>query len=136
MTERSGLAVKSITASGAIRGSVIQSAGDITAVKAATFDGVSVFAGVTAKPTLLADLANARKIGSITATSAFLNSTVVASEIGKVAVSGVTGAGPAKFGFYADAIKSYVRAGVPKLTNLTVAGESDMVAPNYQVLIF
>ena len=131
-----GLGVKSITVSGAVRNSVIKSAGDITSIKAATLDGVSVFAGVSAKPTLLADLANARKIGSITASTAFLNTTVVGSEIGKIAVSGVTGAGSAKFGFYADVIKSYVRAGGPKLTNLTTAGESDPVAPNYQVLVF
>ena len=139
VTERSGLAVKSITVSGGIRGSVIQSAGDIASVKAATLDGVSIFAGVTAKPTVLADLASARKIGSIS-TSSFLNTTVVGSEIGKIAVNGVDGVGAAKFGFYANAIKSYVRTGGPKLSNLTgpAAGDTphDTVAPNYEVRVF
>ena len=136
ITERSALAMGAIVVTGSIHNSVIKSSGDITSIKATTFDGASVFAGVSAKPTALADLNAAKNIGTITATAAFLNSVVVGKEIAAVAVSGVTGAGAAKFGFYADAIKSYVRAGGPTLANLTDAGESDPVAPNYQVLIF
>lgn len=136
ITERSALAMGAVTVSGSIKNSVIKSTGDITAIKAATFEGASVFAGVSAKPTALADLNTAKNIGSITATAAFLNSVVVGKEIAAVAVSGVTGAGAAKFGFYADAIKSYVRATGPTLTSLTAAGESDPVGENYQVLVF
>ena len=141
VTERSGLTVTGIAVAGAIRNSIIQSKGDIASLSVGTLDGVNVFAGVTAKPTQLSDLANARNIGSILVKTAFVNSNVVGSELGKVAVAGVNGdSGLAKVGFYADAIKSYVRTGGPKLSNLLTPAPNDEAydtqGANYEVRVY
>ena len=141
VSQESALPVKSIAVGGVIRNAVIQSAGDISAISAGTFDGVDVFAGVSAKPTQISDLVSARNIGSITAKSAFLNTDVIAAQIAKISVAGVNGAsGSGLFGFYADVIKSYVRKGGPKLSNLDAPapdpGAYDPVAPNYEVRVF
>lgn len=141
VSEESGLPVKSISVGGAIRNVAVHTAGGITAITAGTFDGVDIFAGVSAKPTQLSDLASARNIGSITAKTAFLNSDVVAAQIAKIAVAGVNGAsGSGSFGFYADVIKTYVRNGGVKLSNLDAPapdpGAYDPLAPNYEVRVF
>lgn len=141
VSEESGLTVKSISAGGTIRNAVIQCAGEIKAISAGTFDGVNIFAGVSAVPVQLSDLASARNIGSVTAKTAFLNTDVVAAQIAKVAVAGVDGAsGTGLFGFHADVIKSYVRKGGLKLINLDAPapdpGGYDPVAPNYEVRVF
>jgi peptidyl-prolyl cis-trans isomerase A (cyclophilin A) len=140
ITERSGLSVKSIVAK-TIKNSVIKTAGELDSLTAETLDGSSIFAGVTAKPTDAAGLANARNIGSVAVKAAFLNSSIAGAQIGKIAVAGVDGAtGAGKFGFYADVIKSYVRAGGPKLTNVTgpAAGDApvDTAGVNYEVRVF
>lgn len=141
VVDESGITLKSIAVGGTISDLMIKTSGAIDSITAGTFDGVKVFAGVTAKPTQLSDLANARTIGSITAKTAFLKTDVVASQITKVAVAGVDGmSGSGVFGFYADAIKSYVRKGGPKLANLTEpepnTGSYDSVGANYEVRIF
>ncbi len=141
IVDESGLTVKSIAVGGTIRDAMIQTSGAINSIAAGTFDGVKVFAGVSAKPTQLSDLASARTIGSFTTKTAFLNTDVVASQIAKVAVAGVDGmSGTGLFGFYADAIKSYVRKGGTKLANLTEpepdTGSYDSVGANYEVRIF
>ncbi len=137
LTESSGLAVKSITVLGEIRGATIHSTGDLTALTAGTLTDSTITVGVSAIPAALADLANARNIGSITVKTAFSNSTVVAAQIAKASVAGVDGdSGTGKFGFYADAIKSYVRVAGATLKNLDAAGVQDTVGANYEVRIF
>ena len=137
LTESSGLAVKSITVLGEIKGATIHSTGDLTALTAGTLTDTTITAGVSAKPAALADLANARNIGSITVKTALSNSTIVAAQIAKASVAGVAGdSGTGKFGFYADAIKSYVRVSGSVLKNLDAAGVQDTVGANYEVRIF
>ena len=137
LTENSGLTVKSISVGGAIQSATIHTTGELTALTAGTLTDSTISAGISGVPTVLADLASARNIGSITVKTALSNSNIIASQFGKVSVAGVDGAsGSGKFGFYADAIKSYVRAGGPKLSKLTEATVADTVGANYEVRIF
>lgn len=140
VSELSGLTIAAISA-GTIKDSVVSAAGEITSVTVGTLAGTDIFAGITSKPDSLAGFANARNIGAITVKTAFTDSNVVAAQFGKIAVPTVDGnAGTGKFGFYADVIKSYVRGGEKRLTNVTQPSANDTpvdtAGTNYEVRVF
>lgn len=136
----SGVTVNAISAA-TIKDSIIVSVGEIASVTVGTLEATDIFAGLAAKPDSLAGFANARNIGSVTVKTAFLDSNVVAAQFGRISLPSVTGNdGTAKFGFYADVIKSYVRKGGLSLTNVTQPGANDTAVDtagtNYEVRVF
>ena len=138
----------SFTVGGAVKDSTVTAAGNVGAVSLGAIDGSRFFAGVTARPTALADFANARTIASFTikgiagvTTDLFQDSQIAAQTIGAITVKGVSGVGAADFGFVADVIKSYNRVGGVRLAKLTdplkftPPGQADKVGARYLVTI-
>ncbi len=126
-----------LSVGGTLGGATVRTSGEIGSIKLGDIAGSSIFAGVLSKPTVLGDLATGTKIGSFIVSGTMSDSTVAAGTINSVSVSAVDAdAGSTKGGFYADAIKSYVRKGVVTLKNLDSAAKADSVDPNYEVQIF
>ncbi len=124
---------------GALNGATVMLGGDASNVKLGSISDSSFLAGLTAKPAALADLAAGKTISKFTVSGAFSNSTVSAGKFGAISVGSVDAlAGSAGGGFYADAIKSYLRKALPavKLSNLDAATTGDVLSPNYQVQVF
>ncbi len=129
-----------LSVGGALSGSTVKTSGDIATVKLGSISSSSFLAGLSAKPTALADFASARAIAKFTVAGGFADSTIAAGTLGSISIGSVdAAAGTTLGGIYADAIKSYLRKGTPpvKKSNLTTAStNADTLSPNYQVQVF
>jgi hypothetical protein len=126
--------------SGALKGANVRSSGGFTTVSLGSMEGSTFLAGISEKPTLVSDFAVAKNISAFTIRGLMSDSVVAAGRIGTTKVSSVDAtAGTAPWGFYVDALTSYVR-GTVRLANLnqaSVGGDvKDSVAPNYEVRVF
>lgn len=122
---------------GALHGVTVRTSGDVGVVTVGDLSSSQFFAGLAATPTQLSDFAAGDQIVSFTVKGTMSDSTVAAANFTKVNVAAVdANAGTSVSGFYADAIKSYIRKGVKNLASLDAALIADSVAPNYQVQLF
>jgi hypothetical protein len=140
VTVASDARVSQFTVQGTLLNSIVKSFGDINTMKLGSIVGSSVFAGVDAKPDSLGDFASRQTIGSFSVTGNFADSIVAAAQINSIVLGSANKtAGFDKNGFYADAIKSYVRkgAGGTKLTRLDEPGTFDTTETDkFEVVIF
>jgi cyclophilin family peptidyl-prolyl cis-trans isomerase len=126
-----------LSVTGAMRGVQLKTGGDVGTVQVGDLIGSSFFVGMTSKPDDLSDFAAGKTIANFTVKGTMSDSVVAAAKINVVSVAAVdANPGSEVGGFYADAIKSYVRKGVVKKTNLDAAAIADTVLPNYQVQVF
>lgn len=129
--------LNTLSVGGSLSGVTVRTSGAIGALKLGDLSGSLIFAGVLAKPAGLGDVIAGTSIDSITVSGTMADSIVAANLIKSAKVNAVdAAAGTATWGFYADAIKSYLRKGAPKLTMLDAASKPDAVDPNYEVRIF
>ena len=122
---------------GSLTGATVKTNGNIGKVQLGDISGSIFLAGLAAKPTAIGDFVAAKTITNFTVKGTMSDSTVAAAKFNTISVAAVDAdAGSSTRGFYADAIKSYVRKGAVKRTNLDAATTADSVAPNYEVLVF
>lgn len=114
---------------------------NVGAVTLGGIDNSGFFVGTTGRPTDVGDFTKVRTIESFTVGSStttgvrFVNSQVAAANFGTINVAGVDGAsGTQPFGFVADSVLSYTRAGGPTGANLTTAQTFDPLG-NYSLTI-
>ncbi len=128
-----------LSVGGALSGATVKTGGDIANVKLGSISGSNFLAGLSAKPASLTDLAPGKTISKFTVAGAFSDSTVAAKKFGAISIGSVDAiAGSEGGGFYADAIKSYLRKTLPpvKLTGLDATGAFDVLSPNYHLQLF
>jgi len=133
--------VSSFVVAGMVSNVTIASAANVGTVKLGGMTNANFFVGTDTRPTALGDFdsnltINSFTIAGITGVSqVFANSQVAAQTIAKIVVKGVnTASGTGEFGFVADTVNSYARAGQPTRVNLTTPGEVDAVG-NYSLTI-
>lgn len=132
--------VKSISVTGFLRNSTIQSSSSIGTVTLGGMDSSNLFLGVDEMPDAADDFVDALTLSRFTIKGIkgftgdlFIDSNVAAATLGTIRVKDVaTTSGDDSFGFVADAIKSYNRAGIKtasKTSTLGILEERD----NYRV---
>jgi len=138
----SNLAVSGFSVAGMLDGAKVTVAGDIGSVVVGAIRGSQVFAGTTLRPTTLGDFSAERTISQFTVRGIagfvgdlFIDSQVAAQNFGRISVQQVTaGNSGSVFGFVADAIRSYNRAGGARLAGLDTPANLD-VATDYRLAI-
>jgi cyclophilin family peptidyl-prolyl cis-trans isomerase len=136
LTEESKVALFSV--GGELRNSTVRTFGDIATVKLGGLVSSEFFAGITSAPDDIGDFTAGRTISSFTVTGEVSDSVVAAGKFNAITVGSVdTAAGASTKGFYADAIKSYVRKTptAARFTNLDFAQTVD-ASQNYEVQVF
>ena len=122
---------------GALKDATVKTNGNIGVMQLGDISGSTVLAGLVAKPTAIGDFIAATTITNFTVKGTMSDSTVAAAKFNVISVAAVdANAGSGPDGFYADAIKSYIRKGAVKRTNLDAPVTFDIVAPNYEVRVF
>lgn len=126
---------------GALRGSTVKTSGDVGVVTVNDLEQSQFLVGLTTRPDDIGDFVTGKSIAKFTVKGTLEDSSVSAATLGAVSVAAVSEtAGTSVGGFYADAIKSYVRKGVVKLANLDAAGIADAVPTTgtavYQVQLY
>jgi cyclophilin family peptidyl-prolyl cis-trans isomerase len=133
----SKLSLLSVT--GAMRGVTVKIGGDVGVVQLGSLADSQFLVGLTVRPDEIGDFVTAKTISNFTVKGTMSNSVVAAAKMTVVNVAAVdANAGTELGGFYADAIKSYVRKGpvLVKKTNLDAAAVADSELPNYEVRVF
>ncbi len=138
----SSAAVASITVAGLFQNSTVTTIGNIGAIALGGIHSSNIFAGTSARPTVLGDFVDDRTISSFVIRGVagftgdlFVDSQVAAQTIGAIGVQKVAPAnGGTAFGFVADVIRSYNRVGGARLANLAAPGALD-VATDYRVTV-
>lgn len=136
LTENSKMALFSV--GGELRNSTVRTFGDIATVKLGGLVSSDFFAGITSAPDDIGDFTAGRTISSFTVTGEVSDSMVAAGKFNTITVGSVdAAAGTSTKGFYADAIKSYVRKTptAARFTNLDFAQTVD-ASQNYEVQVF
>lgn len=122
---------------GALSGATVKTNGNIGVVQLGDISGSTFLAGLAAKPTAISDFVSAKTITNFIVKGTMSDSTVAAAKFNSILVTAVdanVGSGPG--GFYADAIKSYIRKGVLKRANLDAPVTFDIVDPNFEAKVF
>ncbi len=122
---------------GALSGATVKTNGNIGDVHLGDISGSTFLVGLAAKPTAIGDFVSAKTIANFIVKGTMSDSTVAAAKFTSIVVTAVdANAGSGLGGFYADAIKSYVRKGVVKRTNLDAPVTFDSVSPNFEARVF
>ena len=122
---------------GSLTNATVKTNGNVGVVQLGDISGSTFLAGLAAKPTAIGDFVSAKTITNFIVKGTMSDSTVAAAKFNSVIVTAVdANAGSSPGGFYADAIKSYVRKGAVKRTNLDAPVTFDSVNPNFEAKVF
>ncbi len=122
---------------GALSDVTVKTNGNVGDVHLGDISGSTFLVGIAAKPAAIGDFVSAKTIANFIVKGTLSDSVVAATKFNSILVTAVdANAGSSTGGFYADAIKSYVRKGVVKLNNLDTPLTFDSVNPNFEAKTF